>query len=459
MKNSNGHGGELHRIILFVLFSFCSFLITHQVKGQAGVLDPTFNSSDLGFGYGDGLMNGLYSIGIQADGKILVGGSLFSFNGATINGIARINIDGTLDVGFNAGSGPNSAIYSLTTQNDGKILIVGLFTTINGVARNRVARLNADGSLDTGFAPTGGANGTIYSVAVQPDGKIIIALILRTASTRHLFNFSRKMRSRLWDCVKFPYGTNPTIWTLTNSIAGGPRPANIFMRLINMSDQKQLVEQWIKWVSYWTKNLTCPEGISYYIETDEPEFDRWTSQKGTWQGYSMRGWYQAALHGVVGVGTDAGGITFYPYGGEEMKLSGLNYRNKKFDIEMKGSGPFIESIEAEGITIKGTCKLPAELYKNKQRLKITVNRVAVDPYPISVKTGTAIELLEYSYKNGTISAKIAGAGLCRLKLNASRQPIVKLAGKKIPVAYDPVQHTAQVELNLKPGDIKKIEIN
>jgi hypothetical protein len=237
-----------------------------------------------------------------------------------------------------------------------------------------------------------------------------------------------------------------------------PVTGEYFMRVINGNDQKQLVEQWIKWVSYWTQNLTCPEGISYYIETDEPEFDRWTSQKGTWQGYSMRGWYQAALHGVVGVGTDAGGLTFYPYSGEEMTLSGLNYQRKKFDIEMKGSGPFIESIVADGIIIKGTCKLPAEFYKDQQRVKLIVNRVAVNPYTVSVKAGTAIELSDYSYKNETISAKLSGAGLCRLEMNASRQPIVKLGGKKIPVTYDPVQRTALVELNLKPGEIKKIEV-
>lgn len=238
-----------------------------------------------------------------------------------------------------------------------------------------------------------------------------------------------------------------------------PATGEYFMRIINGNDQKPLIEQWIKWVSYWTKNLTCPEGISYYIETDEPEFDRWTSQKGTWQGYSMRGWYQAALHGVVGVGTDAGGITFYPYSGEEMTLNGLNYLNKKFDIEMKGSGLFVESIEVDGVIINGTCKLPSNTYKDKQGVKIAVKRVAVNPYAVSITTGTAIELLNYSYKNGTIKAKLTGAGLCRLKLNANRLPLVKLAGKKVAVTYDPVLHIAQVELNLKPGSVQQIEIN
>jgi len=237
-----------------------------------------------------------------------------------------------------------------------------------------------------------------------------------------------------------------------------PATGEYFMRIINGNDQKPLVEQWIKWVSYWTKNLTCPEGISYYVETDEPEFDRWTSQKGTWQGYSMRGWYQAALHGVVGVGTDAGGITFYPYSGEEMSLCGLNFQNKKFDIEMKGCGRYIESIEVDGIIIKGTSKLPVDIFKDKQRIKIRVNRVAVNPYLISIATGIAVDLQDYSLTNGTIKAKLTGAGLCRLKLNANRQPVVKLAGKKIHIVYNPLLHIAIVELNLEPGRAVQIEI-
>jgi len=238
-----------------------------------------------------------------------------------------------------------------------------------------------------------------------------------------------------------------------------PATGEYFMHVVNGNDQKPLVEQWIKWVSYWTKNLTCPEGISYYIETDEPEFDRWTSQKGTWQGYSMRGWYQAALHGVVGVGTDAGGITFYPYSGEEMTLNGLNFMGKKFDIEMKGSGRYIESIVVDGTIIKGTNKVPVDLYKDKSQIQITVNRVAVNPYSVSVASGTAFELQDYIYTNGKIKAKLTGAGLCRLKLNADQQPVVKLAGKKIHVAYDSILHVASVELNLKPGQAQQMEIN
>jgi hypothetical protein len=78
-----------------------------------------------------------------------------------------------LDTG-NPGTGADGTVVAITLQPDGKILIGGDFTSYNGTPRNRVARLNADGSLDMSFNPGTGANSTVYALAVQPDGKILI---------------------------------------------------------------------------------------------------------------------------------------------------------------------------------------------------------------------------------------------------------------------------------------------
>ncbi len=65
----------------------------------------------------------------------------------------------------------NGTVRAVVVQPDGKILIGGDFTTVLGVARNRIARLNADGTLDTTFDPN--ADGTVFSIAVQSDGKVL----------------------------------------------------------------------------------------------------------------------------------------------------------------------------------------------------------------------------------------------------------------------------------------------
>lgn len=139
-----------------------------------------FDLALLGSGYrpGDvetnliiGTGNTVYSVAVQADGKILLGGPFATFGAVTRNNLARLNADGSLDTGFNPN--PLSEVDSLVVQPDGKILVGGLFSTITSVTRNRLARVNTDGSLDAGFNPniTGTA---VYAMAFQPDGKILV---------------------------------------------------------------------------------------------------------------------------------------------------------------------------------------------------------------------------------------------------------------------------------------------
>src|SRR5713101_7134290 len=120
------------------------------------------------------------ALAIQADGKIVVGGFFTTLGGggsgtSVRNHIARVNPDGTLDTSFDPGA--NAEIICLALQADGKILVGGSFTTLGGggtgrTARNRIARLNPDGTLDTTFDP--GANGEVDALAIQADGKILV---------------------------------------------------------------------------------------------------------------------------------------------------------------------------------------------------------------------------------------------------------------------------------------------
>jgi uncharacterized delta-60 repeat protein len=126
-------------------------------------------------GFGTGAANVIFSTVLQPDGKILIGGDFFSYNGTTRNRIARLNPDGTLDTTFNPGTGGNGRIYSIAVQTDGKILIGGTFTGFNGVSKNRITRLNADGTPDTTFNPGTAANAMVYSIVPQTDGKILIS--------------------------------------------------------------------------------------------------------------------------------------------------------------------------------------------------------------------------------------------------------------------------------------------
>ncbi len=132
-----------------------------------GSLDVTFNP-------GSGVDGGVSSTNIQSDGKIIIAGAFSSYNGIPRNNIVRINQDGTIDLTFNPGIGTNNIIWTTHIQNDGKILIGGNFTSVNGTSINRIARFNADGSIDASFNPGTGANNYVFSISVQNDGKIIL---------------------------------------------------------------------------------------------------------------------------------------------------------------------------------------------------------------------------------------------------------------------------------------------
>ena len=93
---------------------------------------------------------------------------------AQMTRVARLFADGRLDYSFLTGYGPNAAVRSLAVEPDGRLLIAGEFTSVNGVPRNHVARLMPDGSVDLSFDPGDGASGPLYSVARQSDGLILV---------------------------------------------------------------------------------------------------------------------------------------------------------------------------------------------------------------------------------------------------------------------------------------------
>jgi len=105
-------------------------------------------------------------LALQTDGKIIVAG---------VNTVARLNSNGSVDPGFGPVSLSNGVAHALLLQPDGKVLVGGSFTRVNGTTRNRIARLNANGTLDLDFNPGVGADAPIRSMGLQTDGKIVIS--------------------------------------------------------------------------------------------------------------------------------------------------------------------------------------------------------------------------------------------------------------------------------------------
>ncbi|OCB75446.1 calcium-binding protein [Flavobacterium crassostreae] len=136
---------------------------------EDGSLDPEFNTANLGAN------NTIRTAILQPDGKLIIAGGFTNYNGATVSKIVRILVDGSIDPTFvNAGS-INNPIYAMQLQPDGKIVIAGSFTKYNGQIANKISRVLPDGSVDASFDVGLGADGTIDSIVLQPDGKIVLA--------------------------------------------------------------------------------------------------------------------------------------------------------------------------------------------------------------------------------------------------------------------------------------------
>ena len=144
-------------------------------RAQPGSLDITFNPGS-GLNYPSLSDPIVFCMALETNGQIVIGGRFSTFNGVNRTCVARLNADGSLDPAFDPGAGPNNNVAALAVQPDGKVLIAGPFNYLNGLAWNYVARLRADGSADVGFA-TGATNAPNYyvnTVALQPDGKVLI---------------------------------------------------------------------------------------------------------------------------------------------------------------------------------------------------------------------------------------------------------------------------------------------
>ncbi len=175
-------------------------------------MDLGFNPIDIGFALGANAT--VNTTVLQPDGKIIVGGGFTTYNGTACNYIARLNSDGSLDAAFTPGTGPNAAIHTAALQPDGKIIIGGFFTTYNGITRNYIARLNSDGSLDASFNPGSGANNLVITTSIQPDGKIIIGGYFTTYNGLARSRIARLNSDGSLDAA-FTLGTgaNAIVWT------------------------------------------------------------------------------------------------------------------------------------------------------------------------------------------------------------------------------------------------------
>jgi uncharacterized delta-60 repeat protein len=170
---ANSFRSLLLRDWCLVIFLVLTLLHPPSSLAQAGFIDSSFLNGM------SGPNSWVWAVAFQPDGKVLVGGQFTSFNGVPRDQIVRLNIDGTVDTNFSAGiTAGEPTIHSLAVQPDGKVLLGGMFFGVNGATRIRLARVNADGTLDSNFVASATSSQsftTVSHVTLQTNSQIVIA--------------------------------------------------------------------------------------------------------------------------------------------------------------------------------------------------------------------------------------------------------------------------------------------
>ena len=162
-----------------LLILLMTLIFWNQGFTQSGRGDVTFNPLDTSTGYGAGLDNH-YTIGdFYSDGKVILAGEFSTFNGIPVGRVIKLNTEGFLDSSFNNNIYFAGYVTFIKILSDGKILVGGTFSSVDGVPAKQLVRLNVDGSLDTSFSIQDGVSRGIYgtqffAIEEQPDGKILV---------------------------------------------------------------------------------------------------------------------------------------------------------------------------------------------------------------------------------------------------------------------------------------------
>jgi uncharacterized delta-60 repeat protein len=128
------------------------------------------------FGSGEGVNGEVLAAVVQADGKIVIGGRFSAVNGIVRNNIARLNPDGTLDRSFAEQEGVNGQVNALVLQSSGHIVAGGTFSQAGQREILNLVRYHANGQVDAAFGggANPGTNGSVFALAAQSDGKILV---------------------------------------------------------------------------------------------------------------------------------------------------------------------------------------------------------------------------------------------------------------------------------------------
>jgi uncharacterized delta-60 repeat protein len=170
------HTSLVRRIVIMAAV----MLLFSPAWAQTSALDPTFSAvqvtttNPVSGAIVPGTINEVVR---QPDGKYIIGGDFTAINGAPASRLARLEANGTVDAVFTAACAADGPVSSLVLQPDGRVLVGGRFTTLAGSTHAYVGRLLPTGGTDPLFSPTSSVGTATYGVSdiqLQSNGQLIV---------------------------------------------------------------------------------------------------------------------------------------------------------------------------------------------------------------------------------------------------------------------------------------------
>jgi uncharacterized delta-60 repeat protein len=146
---------------------------------------------DTKFDPGDGFTGGNVScLAMQDDGNVLAGGSFTGYNHSAQGKLIRLNADGSFD--SKLGPSISSTVLAIAVWKDSKILIGGMFDSVESTPKTQIALINSNGSVDSAFNPVlGGTGREVRSLFLQGDGKVMVGGVFSSMNGSSRSNLAR----------------------------------------------------------------------------------------------------------------------------------------------------------------------------------------------------------------------------------------------------------------------------
>ena len=228
---------------------------------------------DTSFAPGVGPDADVSALAVQADGKVLIAGAFANVGGAPRAGLARLNTDGSIDPSFDPGLGIRSTngtafVRVLLPQSDGSVWVGGAFTHFNNHYDRHLAKLLSNGGVDTTFTspfttvqsyPRPYLEATaLYSLAEQPDGKIVAGGVLYPGSLKPLSSVVRLSQTGLVDASFSNTLTTDTVYSLALTPEGKTLVGGAYTVLLG-------VPYTTNWLAVWRLGTNGSKDVAFNV--------------------------------------------------------------------------------------------------------------------------------------------------------------------------------------------------